>query len=81
MYEKSTMKAEHEFYDANKADFVKKYLGKEVLIYQKKLQGVFTDTTQALRFAIEHNFPPGKFMIKTVVENEPKMHFFALWSE
>lgn len=72
MYEGSSIKAEHEFYDAHRAEFVEKYLGKEVLLYQGKLQGVFNNAGDALDYALNNGFKKNKFMVHTVVKNEPK---------
>lgn len=71
MYEGSDIKKEHEFYDAHKAEFVEKYLGKEVLLYNEKLQGVFDSASDALDYAINNNFQKNKFMIETVEKDEP----------
>lgn len=76
----SPIKQEHDFYNAHKDEFVKKYLGKEVLVYQQKLQGVFDDPVDALRYAQDNNFEKDKFMIKTIKEVEPKIRVFGMWN-
>lgn len=76
----SPIKEEQEFYKIHKAEYVEKYLGKEVLIYKKQFWGAFDTCAQALDFADKNNFARDKFIIKTVQKKEPKIHFLGLWS-
>lgn len=68
---KGLLDAENEFYFAHRTEFIEKYLGKEVLIYKGKLQGVFDKVYDAMKYARKNNFKPNYYMIKTVREKEP----------
>lgn len=68
---RDTFKAQNKFYAAHKDELVRKYLGKEVLIYRNEVRGAFDSVGEAYDFAIANKFTPNRFMIKKVVEQEP----------
>lgn len=68
---KTHFKRQMKFYNEHKKELVEKYLGKEIIIYEDKLQGVFDNSSDAIDYAMAHNFTPGKFMLKTVCKKEP----------
>lgn len=62
---------EQKFYDTHKAEFVEKYLGKEIVIYQNKVAGVFDTFRDAAEFTKSKKLNFGAFMIKRVTKREP----------
>lgn len=68
---KNTLQEEQAYYDTHKSELVRDYLGKQVVIYQNKVQGAFDTVSDAFDYALDNKFTPGRFMIKKVVKNEP----------
>lgn len=64
-------KRQMKFYNKHKKELLEKYLGKEIIIYRNRLKGVFDSFSDAVDYAVEKQFKPGKFMIKTVCKKEP----------
>ncbi|MHC6202489.1 hypothetical protein ACYULU_04755 [Breznakiellaceae bacterium SP9] len=56
---------ENKFYDENKDSLRTKYLGKEVVIAQNQVIGVYTDVGTAIRETVKTR-PLGSFCVKRV---------------
>ncbi len=63
------LKREFEYYRANKADFLKKYEGKFIVIKGHEVLGVFNEQLEAIN-QTRKNHELGTFLVKRVVEDD-----------
>lgn len=71
--DRSILKTEEKYFEANKTEYFSKYLDKYVLIKGEELVGVF-DTAQSAYEAGLAKFGNQPMFIKNVKEKEPEPH-------
>lgn len=68
---------EYEFYQKNKDEFVKKYIGKFIVIKNDKIIGVYDSQVDALKESVKTN-DLGTFLIQEIKGNdEPVIRFYS----
>ncbi len=71
------LEKEYEFYQTNKDEFVKKYIGKFIVIKNDAVIGVYTSPIEALRESVKTN-EMGTFLIQEIKGNdEPVIRFYS----
>lgn len=75
------LEKEYEFFQKNKKEFKKKYLGKFIVIKNEEIIGVYSSSGEALK-ETSKNHAMGTFLIQEVVENDSDyiQRFHCAWS-
>lgn len=65
----------HEYYEAHKAEYRQKYLGKYIVIYENEFRGAFDSPADALNFGDASGFRKNEFMVKKILEKDRLYNF------
>ena len=69
------LEKEYKYYRDNKEEFVKKYLGKHIVIQNDKVIGIYNSLEDAITNSLKDN-ELGTFLVKQVEKEEQPLRFF-----
>ena len=70
------LKSEFEHYLANKAEFLKRYLGRFIALKDGQVIGAFDDRVEAVR-QVSKTHPLGSFLVQHVTESDEQVRFHS----